>query len=363
MPPAPLRLAVLAGGSGTRFWPSGRRSRPKQVLALDGDDPRSLLELTVDRAGPLSGAPPWIVAPAALLPMLRRLLPALPQEAFIGEPRARNTAAAVVLSALVGRAEAPDQPILALPADHHVRPVGKYRAALKAMAARAGRTDAILTLGIQPDRPATGYGYLKLGDVTETRGSREIRKVVRFLEKPNAAKAKRLVSDGRHLWNGGTFAFLPEVLLREAHRHLPEVTEPLEAAFARYGKRGFPAALRRAYDVIPSISVDYGIMERTKHVEAVRADFEWDDLGSWDAVARHRKPDRRGNCVRGAVTVVDADGCVVDAADGHVALLGVKDLIVVRTKDTVLVARRGRGEDVRDVVKRLEEEGREDLLA
>ncbi len=363
MPPTPLRLAVLAGGSGTRFWPAGRRSRPKQVLALDGDDPRSLLALTVNRTGPLSEAPPWMIAPSSLLPMLRKILPELGKESFVGEPRPRNTAAAVVLAALVGRAEAPDAVILALPADHHVRPVGKYRQALKAMAARAARTDAILTLGIQPDRPATGYGYLKLGEVTEARGARQIRKVLRFLEKPKAAKAKRLASDGHHLWNGGTFAFRPEVLLREAHRHLPEVTEPLESAFERYGTRGFPAALRSAYDAIPSISVDYGIMERTKHVEAVPADFEWDDLGSWDAVARHRKPDRRGNAVCGAVTIVDADGCVVDAQDGHVALLGVKDLIVVRTKDTVLVARRGRGEDVRDVVKRLEEEGREDLLA
>ena len=357
-----IRLAILAGGSGTRFWPAGRRSRPKQVLALDGDDPRPLVELTVDRVAPLSTAAPWIVAPADLSKELARHLPHLGKDAYVLEPRPRNTAAAMILTAHVAAQTAPGSTVVALPADHHVRPAGRYRQVLAAMAARAKKSDAIVTLGLKPDHPATGYGYLEIGERLEKRAVGDVYEVKRFVEKPDARRAKRLVSGGRHLWNGGTFAFRPEHLLREAAEHLPEVATPIRAAFEQWGKRGFKAALKKAYDVVPSISVDYGIMERTRHVETLASDVEWDDLGSWDAVARHRKPDADGNRMRGDVTVVDAKDCVVDAGDGHVALLGVEDLIVVRTKDTVLVARRGCGEDVREIVKRLEAEGPEDLL-
>lgn len=357
-----LRLAVLAGGSGTRFWPAGRRSRPKQVLALDGDDPRPLVALTVERVAPLSPAPPWIVAPADLAKALGRHLPGLAKDAFVLEPRPRNTAAAMILTAQVAARTAPGSTVVALPADHHVRPAGRYRKVLAAMASRAHRSDAILTLGLKPDHPATGYGYLEVGERLEKRAVGDVHRVTRYVEKPDAQHAKRLVAGGRHLFNGGTFAFRPEILLAEAAAHLPEVAEPIAAAFERWGGRGFRSALKKAYDLVPSISVDYGIMERTKHVEVVASDVEWDDLGSWDAVARHRRDDAEGNVLRGDVTAVDASDCVVDAAAGHVALLGVSDLIVVRTQDTVLVARRGRGEDVREIVRRLEAAGREDLL-
>jgi mannose-1-phosphate guanylyltransferase len=170
------------------------------------------------------------------------------------------------------------------------------------------------------------------------------------------------VAGGRHLWNGGTFAFRPEVLLEEARRHLPEVHDPLADVYAARASRSFPRALAAAYAVLPAISVDYGLMEKTSRIEVLSAPLRWDDLGTWDAVARHMAPDAAGNRVRGAATLVEAEGCVVYAGEGHVALLGVKDLIVVRTKDTVLVLRRGRGEDVRRVVARLEAEGLERLL-
>ena len=355
-----IRLAILAGGSGTRFWPAGRRSRPKQVLALDGDDPRPLVQLTVERVAALSSAPPSIVAPVALRPELARYVRRTC--AFVTEPRPRNTAAAMILTAHVAARTAPGATVVALPADHHVRPAGRYRQALAAMAARAKKSDAILTLGLEPDHPATGYGYLEIGDCLAERAIGNVYVVQRFVEKPKAARAKRLVAGGRHLWNGGTFAFRPEILLAEAAEHLPEVATPIATAFERWGKRNFRAALAEAYDAVPSISVDYGIMERTQHVEVLASDIEWDDLGSWEAVARHRRPDAQGNRTRGDVTAVDAKDCVVDAGEAHVALLGVEGLIVVRTGDTVLITRRGRGEDVREIVKRLETEGREDLL-
>ena len=359
----PTRIVILAGGSGTRFWPAGRLSRPKQLLALDGDDTRPLLRTTVDRLEPLSPLPPWIVAPTPLRSALRKMLNELPAEAFLWEPRPRNTAAAVALAAYAQRAEDPEAPMLVVPADHHVTPAGRYRSALRAMAARARRLDGIVTLGLAPSRPATGYGYLKRGLRTAKSGAGPIHVVERYLEKPSLARARRFVADGKHSWNGGTFAFRPSVFIAELERVLPAVAGPLEAAFARFGTRGFSAALRKAYEAMPSISVDYGVMEQAASVEVLVSDIGWDDLGSWDAVARHRTPDADGNRLRGDVTAVDSQDNLVDAEVGHVALLGVKDLIVVRTGDTTLVARRKKGEDVRKIVERLREAGRGDLLS
>jgi len=363
MPQQPTYIAVLAGGSGTRFWPAGRASMPKQMLALDGDDERALLRATVDRVEPLSKRPPLIVAPGAMRHPLRRMLPELGSDSFLWEPAPRNTAAAVALAAYAARADAPDAPVLVVPADHHVAPLGKYRTTLRAMAARARRYDGIVTLGLEPTRAATGYGYLERGRRSVRCAAGSFYAVVRYREKPGKALARRLSADGRHSWNGGTFAFRPEVFIAELEELQPEIAQPLERAFAHRGKRGFPAALRRAYDRLPSISVDHGVMEEASAVEVLVSDVEWDDLGSWDAAARHRHADEDGNRVRGDVTAVNSRDCIVDAQAGHVALVGVKDLIVVRTGDTVLVARRGHGQDVRQVVERLKAEGREDLLS
>jgi mannose-1-phosphate guanylyltransferase len=356
-----LRIAILAGGSGTRFWPLGRASRPKQALALDGDDPRTLFEATLDRVAPLADAPPWVIAPASLEKVLKGAAGGHRYE-FLPEPAPRNTAAAVAIAALEGLRVDFETVVLVVPADHHVAPLAKYRAALRAMAAQARTGDSIVTLGLAPTRPATGYGWLKVGARLSGSRALPVHRVERYVEKPPLARAKKMLADGKHLWNGGTFAFRPLAFLEPLTAHLPGVAQPLLAAYAKrrthYAKRG----LARAYAGMPSVSVDHGVMEKAKDVVTVAASLDWDDLGSWDAVARHRRTDRAGNRVRGAVTLVDAQDCVVDAADGHVALLGVEDLIVVRTKDTVLVARRGSGERVREMVARLESEARRDLV-
>lgn len=357
-----ITLGILAGGSGTRFWPAGRRSRPKQLLALDGGDSRSLLALTLDRVAKVTDEPPRLIAPRALARAFRRELPQTAVDACLWEPRPRNTAAAVALIAYAGWIDTPKQPVLVVPADHHVRPVSTYRQALAAMASRARRSKAIVTLGLMPDHPATGYGYLQLGAETDRRAVGAFHEVARYVEKPSLPRARAYVKDGGFLWNGGTFAFMPDVFIHALRTHLPEVASPMERAFQSYGSRGFGRALKAAYDEMPSISVDFGVMEQAEHVETLAVEMAWDDLGSWDAIARHLPADDRGNRTRGDVTLVDAEHCVVEAIEGHVALLGVEDIVVVRTGDTVLVTRRGRGEAVRDVVKRLEDERRDDLL-
>lgn len=364
--PLPPLVGVLAGGSGTRFWPVGRVSRPKQLLALAPRDPRTLLEVTLDRLRPLGDAA-CVIAPRSLRKPLHGLLPTHPAAGYLWEPVPRNTAAAVALAAFAAAADDPERPVLIVPADHQVSPLRAYHSALKAMVSQARRSDGIVTLGLQPDRPATGYGYLRLGAARPAVRTWKVFDVDRFIEKPKLPKARRMARDGKHLWNGGTFAFRAGVFLEALATHLPKVHAPLARAFARFtpGKpdaRAFVRALAAAYAKVPAISVDYGVMERADVVETVVADLSWDDLGSWDAVARHRTPDRAGNRTRGAVTAVDTSDCVVDAGEGHVALLGVSDLIVVRTGDTVLVARKGQSEDVRKVVDALRREGRGDLV-
>jgi len=356
------RLAILAGGSGTRFWPAGRRSTPKQMLALDGDDERPLIRATVDRVKPLSKLPPFVVAPASFKRALTKLLPDLPGEAFLWEPQPRNTCAAVALAAHAARSQGGDGPLVVVPADHHVSPLKRYRAALRSMAHRARAFDGIVTLGLQPDHPATGYGYLERGAKVADASAGPLHTVQRFIEKPSRRRASRMLKRGGYLWNGGTFAFRPSVLLGQLDQWQPDVAWPLSRAFQRYGTRGFGPALKRAYENLPSVSVDYAVMEHARAVEVLVSDIAWDDLGSWDAVARHRTPDEDGNRLRGDVSALASKNCLVDVEDGHVALLGVKDLVVVRRGDTVLVAKRGHGEAVREVVQRLLDEGREDLL-
>ncbi len=359
--PAP-RIAILAGGSGTRFWPLGRARRPKQVLALDGDDPRPLLALTLDRVAPLGDRAPLVVAPAPLAGVLAGAMRPR-RHRMLCEPQPRNTAPAVVLAALVAAREDPQRPLLVVPSDHHVAPLARYRSALSAMAARARTADVLVTLGLVPDRPATGYGWLALGPRVAGTRALPVHRVLRYVEKPPLGRARRMLEGGRHRWNGGTFAFRPEVLLEEARRLLPAMVRSLSHALDRRGEAARQRALARAYRALAPASVDTALMERARAVETVAAPLAWDDLGSFDAMARQRRPDARGNRVRGAVTLVDAHGCVVEAESGHVALLGVKDLVVVRTADTVLVLPRGAGERVREVVARLLAEGREGLLS
>ncbi len=344
---------ILAGGSGTRFWPASRRARPKQLLALDAD--RSLLAQTVDRLGPL--VPPervWLSTTAALASAVTAQLPGIARERVLAEPAGRNTAPAIAASLLAMPAAARQGVVAVLPSDHRVADPEAFRAALAAAFDAAERFDRIVALGVTPRWPETGFGYLELGAGLPDGGA--LREVIRFREKPDRATAEAFLASGRHLWNAGIFVFRGTRLLEEIARHAPELAAGLERL------AGEPERAEELYAELPSISIDFAVMEHVQGMAAIALDCGWDDLGSWQALYEVLPADAAGNRTHGQAVAVEATGNLLFADQGLVAALGVSDLIVVRTGDAVLVAPRERAQEVRRIVERLEAAGRRDLL-
>lgn len=354
-----MQVLVLAGGSGTRFWPLSRGRRPKQFLALDGE--RSLLQATVDRLAPLvEPRSVWICTTQALADAVREQLPDVPPEQILAEPCGRNTAPAIGWSLHQMPEEARDGVVAVLPADHRVAEGAAFRAALEQAGGLAAREDRVVALGVTPRWAETGYGYLELvaGDVSEAGSpAREARRVERFVEKPDAQNAARYLASGRHLWNAGIFVFRGAVLLDHLERFEPEIGRGLAAI------DDAPERLEALYPELPKISIDYAVMERLEgEIAAVALDAGWSDLGSWEALTEVVPADGAGNHIRGDVLAIDARSNLLVADHGTVAVVGVENLVVVRTEDTVLVLPRERSQDVRQIVAALRDGERDDLL-
>jgi mannose-1-phosphate guanylyltransferase len=355
---------VMAGGSGTRFWPLSRRDRPKQFLALAGEEP--LLAATLARLPPLARPrETYVVCGPAHAAAARRMLPKLPEQNFIVEPCARNTAPCVGLAALHVARREPRGVMAMLPADHHIARPAAFRDALAAAAELAER-GAIATIGIRPSRPETGYGYLKLGPRVAARkkkGRAAAHKVERFVEKPDVVTAARYLADGGYLWNSGIFAFRADVILEEIRRAMPVLGEQLDAIAASLGKPGYRKTLARIFPECPSISVDYGVMEKSTRIAVVPADFGWSDVGSFAALSDVKPTDHLGNVAEGDAVVLDSHGAIVLAKGGRpVAVVGIDDVVVVDAGDAVLVCRRDRAQDVRQAVEELSRRGRDEVL-
>ena len=279
----------------------------------------------------------------------------------VGEPLGRNTAACIGLGALLARRRGRDDAMLVLPADHLVEPVDAFRELARTGARWVEAQPALVTFGIRPTHPETGYGYIRVGESLP--GAPEgIRRAASFLEKPSPERAAELVAAGDCLWNSGMFLWRPSVILDEIRAWLPELAEVLDRIDAALGTRPLPEVLDEMYADAPAISIDYGVMEKAREVAVIEAGFAWSDVGSWEAMREIHAPDDDRNVVVGDAVCVDATGCTVHAPGRPVALLGVDDLVVVDAGDAVLVCRRDRAQEVRRVVAALREQGREDLL-
>lgn len=352
VPPLADRWAVvMAGGSGTRFWPRSRRRVPKQLLPVLGS--RSLLQETVAR---LRGVVPLdhvlIVTHRDHAAAVMRQLPGIPRRNVLQEPVARNTAPCLALAALEIERRATGATFVTLPADHAIENAREFRATLLEALAWAADAAVAVTIGIRPRAAETGYGYIRTGERLAGRAAR----VRAFVEKPDAARARRFVASGRYLWNSGMFAWRTSTLLGLMDELLPAVVEPLRVAMARpAAKRA--AGLARAYRGVDAVSIDYGVMEHARDVVVVAGDFGWSDVGSWAALAEI--DGTRGGA---RVVPVDAQRAVVFGDGRLVAVVGLDDVIVVDTPDAILVCHRDRAQDVRRVVDELARRGLEQYL-
>lgn len=343
---------IMAGGSGTRFWPLSRIDRPKQLLALGGSD-ESLLQATVRRVTEVvDPADILVVTSERLASKTRAQLSEVPARNVLAEPVGRNTAPCVGwATARVARVD-PDAVCAVLPADHHVGDESAYADVLRRALTAADR-GGIVTVGIRPSRPETGYGYIEMGEPLVE----GVHRARRFVEKPNRQRAEQFLAAGTFLWNSGMFFFRASEMLDAIRHHLPGLGEALDR-FLATDEAGEAALVQALYPTLPDVSIDHGVMEKVSDVVVVPADFGWSDLGSFASAWELADKDSQGNALPEGAICLDSTGCFVRAPDGkRVALVGVEDLIVVDTNDALLVLPRERAQDVKRVVAELEQRG------
>src|SRR5690625_754689 len=340
-----LWAVILAGGVGSRFWPVSTPERPKQFLPLGGEDP--LLTETVRRIEPLVPLERLRILTGENLrtPSLRAV-PELTEENLLVEPTARGTAPALAWAAAEIVESDPDAVMISLHADHMIEPASEFLQLLRAVASAAAEDDRLYTIGVVPTRPETGYGYIMVGD--QLRGEPELFEDADFVEKPDPDTAHEYLLRGGHLWNSGIFVWRAEALLTQLAKHTPEIGKHL--GLIADGK------VDTFFGTIPDLSIDEGLLERSDRVSVARATFEWDDIGTWDAVARTRPADQDGNVVVGQGYLIDSEGCIAWADDGQIVVFGAEDLVVVRSGEVTFVAPREKTAELKKLLADLPEE-------
>ena len=365
-----FRPIILAGGSGTRFWPRSRKARAKQVLALDGE--RSMIQRTVDRLKPIAGPEDvWVITNDLLSDTICGQLDVVPQSQVVCEPAARNTAPAAGLAAFLVERDNPDAVLGMFPADHVIADEPEFIAVIEHAIKIAQAGENMVVLGVTPTRAETGYGYIETGEKVNDQMAR----VRRFTEKPNQEKADEFVAAGNYFWNGGIFVWSARTLANAMREHLPETAPLLEEIAAAFGTPQFEKVFAELYPKCENISVDYAILEprsakgeHRSNLYCLPANFGWNDLGSWAALFEHQteqktNTDNHGNISESAGTIaIDARDNYVYSPGKFVAIVGVKDLVVVETDDAVLITTRHHSQDVGKVVKELAAQGRKDLI-
>ena len=352
---------IMAGGSGTRFWPESRKSRPKQLLDISGN--KTMIRATVERILPeIPFERIMVVTGASHAQEIKNQLPELNDAMVVAEPQGKNTAPCIALAAYKLFKKDADGVMVVLPADHMIGEEEEFRKSVRSAVEAACMGDYLTAFGIVPDRPETGYGYIELGESALEMKSVTAFKVKSFTEKPDKVRAEQYLENGTHIWNSGMFVWKITTIIEAFEKYLPSISRAMTGILPALNTREEPEAIIEAYNTIEEISIDYGIIEKAANVLVIPIDVKWNDVGCWASLADVWDTDDTGNSGRGEFLALDSTGCIISSPHKVSVLVGVEDLIVVDTADALLVCRKDRAQDLRRLQERLEERGYEELL-
>ena len=352
-----ITAVIMAGGRGERFWPKSRNNCPKQFLSLTADK-ETMIQKTVKRLGKIvEPEDVFVVTNAAYREIVETQLPQIPKENILSEPCARNTAPCIAYAAAVIKKKYDDAVMLVLPSDHLIGYVNIYHRALRKAIAAAEEGQNLVTIGITPTYPETGYGYINFG---EEKG--DAFEVERFVEKPDLATAKKYLASGNYLWNSGMFVWKVSSIMANIQKFMPEVYDGASRIGESFGTDDFEEVLIREFEAFPSESIDFGIMEKAENIYTIPGSFGWDDVGSWLAMERINETDDDKNYIEGDVIAVDSKRTTICGGKRLIAAVGTRDLIIVDTDDVLLVCSKNSTQDVKKVISKLKEQERFELV-
>ncbi|MCX7877060.1 MAG: mannose-1-phosphate guanylyltransferase [Ignavibacteria bacterium] len=356
---------VMAGGVGARFWPYGTSKFPKQFLPIS-DTRDSMLQLTIKRLLDLFDMENiFVVTNKQYISLVKNQLPKLPKDNIIGEPVGRNTAPCIGLACTILRQFDEKANMFVVPADHLIENQKEFNRSVSAGLKFIESNDSIVTLGIVPTHPETGYGYIQFLEDAYYRDeefSKEIYKVKTFAEKPSLDVAKVFLESGDFLWNSGMFIFRADVMIQQIEKFLPDLFHQLKKIEKAVHSSDYEKVLEKVFGEIKGISIDYGVMEKSKNVYVIKSDFKWSDLGSWDEVYRIKAKDLNGNVIIGDTYVKNSSGNLIMSPKGFTGVIGVDDMIIINTKEGVLICKRERSQDVKEIVDYLRRKGLSDFI-
>lgn len=345
-------VVIMAGGSGKRFWPRSKEIKPKQFLPIL--ESSTLIQTTVTRLAPLVDSDNiYYVLNYQQKEILIDQVHNLNEKNIIVEPIGKNTAPCIGLAAIHLKQINPDDVMVVLPADHFIKDEDRFRESLLIAEKIAIEYDSLVTLGIKPDHPSTGYGYIQYQEKVEEISGISIHKVKTFAEKPNIETAKKFLQSGDFLWNSGIFVWKVSTILKEIRNLLPELYSGLEKLEHQISTENYLSNLEKIYRQIRSISIDYGVMEYAKNVSVLKCEFGWNDVGSWDEVYKLSPKDKNGNTIIGNGITMDCSNNYIDSDEDLIAVLGVEDLVVVKSENAILICKRDKAQDVKDLVDKI----------
>lgn len=351
---APL---IMAGGVGSRFWPLSRKDNPKQFLNLV-DENRSMLQSTIDRVSQLTDHENIFIATNdRYIDRMKEHLPEIPEENMTVEPMRKNTAACIGLASLYIEKKDPDAVMVVLPSDHLILDEDSYLKAIKTGVKVAKRGENLVTLGIEPTHPETGYGYIDYQEKYTTIDNEDVFKVNAFTEKPSKEKAQKFIDDGTYLWNSGMFIWQVSTIRKMFAKYMPELHQSLEIMKEAIGTEQEEEILTEEFSKLDSISIDYGIMEEAENIYVIPGSFGWDDIGSWPALEKVEKKDKNGNIIKGKHIGIDTKNTIVHGDEKIITTVGVEDLVIVDTNDAVLICDKKKAQKVKKIRNLLEDRG------